>query len=153
MQKPTTLMSQECTTKQIYLESIDAVIATIKNPFNQVDYEVYAKHEQVLLLAATKSCYSSKLRRLWTFTEMILASQTLKLSWRCSVERKLNVPVTQLCSRVFTTVSVMSKTQWSPIKSSCAFKHESTHLKMTCFLFDESVTSSDSSTKNRTNWQ
>ena len=102
MQNHTTLMSQECTTKQICLESIDAVMATIKNPFNQVDYEVYAKHEQVLLLAATKNCYSSKLRRLWTFTEMILASQTLKLSWRCSVKRKLNVPETQLRSRVFT---------------------------------------------------
>ena len=72
-------MSQECTTKQIYLESIDAVIATIKNPFNQVDYEVYAKHEQVLLLAATKSCYSSKLRKLWTITEMILASHIINI--------------------------------------------------------------------------
>ena len=45
--------------------------------------------------------------------------------------------------------SVSYPKQWSPIKSSCAFKHESTHLKMTCFLFDESVTSSDSSTKKQ----
>ena len=61
MQNPTNLMSQECTTnKSTYIESIDAVMETIKNHLIQVDYEVYAKLEQVLLLAATNSCYSSK---------------------------------------------------------------------------------------------
>ena len=50
---------------------------------------------------------------------------------------------------IYNSVSYVQNT----MEPSRAFKHESTHIKMTCFLFDESVTSSDSSTKNRTNWQ
>jgi len=37
--------------RQVYYQAIDSAIATINDHFSQADYDVYAKLEQVLLLA------------------------------------------------------------------------------------------------------
>lgn len=52
---------------QIYYESIDAAITTISDCFNQKDYNTYAKLEQVLLLAASKSSHASELEGVLVF--------------------------------------------------------------------------------------
>lgn len=65
----------------------DGAITAINEHFNQVDYSMHAKLEQVLLLVATNGSYSSKLQEVLDLdsTEMILTSQSLKLSLRCLV--------------------------------------------------------------------
>lgn len=52
---------------QIYFQSIDAAMATIRDRFDQADYSLYTKLEQVLLLAATKGDYSSELQEVVGF--------------------------------------------------------------------------------------
>ena len=46
--------------RQIYFESIDTTMATISNRFNQADYDIYARLEQVILLAATNRDYTNE---------------------------------------------------------------------------------------------
>ncbi len=52
--------------RQIYFQSIDAAVVTIQDRFDQVDYAMYEKLEQVLLLAATNRDYSSELQEIRT---------------------------------------------------------------------------------------
>ena len=51
----------------MYYQAIDLVIAAINNRFNQADYDIYAKLEQVLLLAATNGNYSRELTEVTEF--------------------------------------------------------------------------------------
>ena len=51
----------------MYYQAIDLVIAAINNCFNQADYDIYAKLEQVLLLAATNGNYSRELTEVTEF--------------------------------------------------------------------------------------
>ena len=53
--------------QQIYYQAIDSVISTINDRFNQADYGMYAKLEQILLLAATNSNYSAELKEVVEF--------------------------------------------------------------------------------------
>ena len=53
--------------RQMYYQAIDLVIAAINNRFNQADYDIYAKLEQVLLLAATNGNYSRELTEVTKF--------------------------------------------------------------------------------------
>ena len=53
--------------RQIYYQAIDSVISTINGRFNQADYGMYAKLEQILLLAATNSNYSAELKEVVEF--------------------------------------------------------------------------------------
>ena len=53
--------------KQIYFEALDAAIVAIGDRFDQSDYSMYAKLEQLLLLAATQKDYSQILREVVNF--------------------------------------------------------------------------------------
>ena len=53
--------------RQIYFQSIDAAVVTIRDRFNQGDYTMYAKLEQVVLLAAKNGNYSSELQEVVDF--------------------------------------------------------------------------------------
>ena len=53
--------------RQLYFQSIDAAIATIEDRFKQADYNMYAKLEPVLLVAAKKDDYSSELQSVLEF--------------------------------------------------------------------------------------
>ena len=53
--------------RQLYFQSIDAAIVTIEDRFKQAGYNMYAKLEQVILLAAKKDDYSSELQSVLEF--------------------------------------------------------------------------------------
>ena len=53
--------------RHIYFQSIDAVIVTVCDQFNQGDYTMYAKLEQVILLAVKNRNYSSELEEVIDF--------------------------------------------------------------------------------------
>jgi len=53
--------------RQVYFQAIDSAIAIINDHFSQADYDVYAKLEQVLLLAAKIGDYSSELKEVTEF--------------------------------------------------------------------------------------
>ena len=64
--------------KQIYFESLDAAIQAITDRCDQGDYDVYAKSEQVLILAATKQKYSDELEAVTTFFKDDICETQLK---------------------------------------------------------------------------
>ena len=53
--------------KQIYFEALDAAVVAIGDRFDQNDYSMYAKLEQLLLLAASQKDYSLILREVVDF--------------------------------------------------------------------------------------
>ena len=53
--------------RQIYFQSLDTMITTIKDRFHQIDYSIYAKVEELLLLAANKKSCSHKVKEITDF--------------------------------------------------------------------------------------
>ena len=53
--------------KTIYFESLDAAVQTITDRFDQEDFNIYAKMEQVLILAAMKGNYNEELQTVLEF--------------------------------------------------------------------------------------
>ena len=53
--------------KHMYFEALDAAVVTLEDRFNQNDYSMYAKLEQLLLLAATQKDYSQTLQEVLDF--------------------------------------------------------------------------------------
>ena len=64
--------------RQIYYQAIDSVISTINDHFNKADYGMYAKLEQILLLAATIINYSAQLKEVVEFYKDDFNSSELK---------------------------------------------------------------------------
>ena len=52
---------------EVYYQAIDSAIAIINDHFNQPDHDIYAKLEQVLLLAARNGNFSSELKEVTEF--------------------------------------------------------------------------------------
>ena len=53
--------------KQIYFQSVDSVIATIENCFQQKDYKTYSTLEQLIIKATTKKDYLQELNEVVSF--------------------------------------------------------------------------------------
>jgi len=72
--------------RQIYFQSNDAAMATIRDRFDQADYSLYAKLEQVLLLAPQRGTTPVNFKRWLASIGKIWIGLTLKLSLRYSAK-------------------------------------------------------------------
>ena len=74
------LLSDQCqrTLQKIYFEAIDVLTACLQDRFDQSDFNMYGKLEQVLPKSAKSECFEEEIEECWRFYGSELDDNTLK---------------------------------------------------------------------------
>ena len=137
--------------KQIYFQSVDSIIATIENRFQQKDYKTYSTLEQLIIKAATKkdhlqepnevvSFYASDFSKSELETQLeLLGQMKIAVSGRhlqfCDIHKCFqSLPPAQLSllsqvSLLVKLIALMPATNAVSERSASALRHVKTYLR------------------------
>ena len=105
MQKHTILLNQKFTTdKHTSYQAIDSVISTINDRFNQADYGIYTKLEQILLQAATNNNYSTELKEVVEFHKDDFNSLELEIELEIFSQMNINAAGNSITFKTFANI-------------------------------------------------